>query len=328
MPVERWLSPLRYPGGKGRMAPALAGIFEAQFGFMDIEIWVEPFAGGAGAGLHLLDRGAVSEVWLTEKNRSLAAFWRTVMAQGDELAAQVRICQPDMTIWHTARETVAAADNDAAIDDLELALAALVLNRCSRSGMVNHRVGPIGGKNQSGRWHLRSRWNGDGLAERIERIHQLGNQIRIDEGDAIERIAELDGSVGIEDELVLFVDPPYLVQGNRLYTEGMSFEDHKNLAHALTSCAARWLLTYDDDARILGLYPDRRILDYEIAHTANRQRVDEEFAVLSDDLAVLDDQALLPTGKSRWVQHAPVGGLTAGYPHRSNYFPAQLVPTA
>ncbi|WP_441964641.1 hypothetical protein, partial [Mycolicibacterium houstonense] len=141
--------------------------------------------------------------------------------------------------------------------------------------------------------------------DRIERIFMMGSQIRVSEGNAIEHIAELNGSVGIEDELLLFVDPPYLVQGNRLYAEGLTYDDHKNLAYALTQSAARWLLTYDSDDRVLGLYPHQRILAYEIAHTANRRRVEEEFAILSDNLAVRDDQSLLPTGMARWIQHGP-----------------------
>ncbi|BEL41836.1 hypothetical protein [Mycobacteroides abscessus] len=60
------------------------------------------FAGGAGAGLHLLERGVVDEVWLTEKNRALSAFWRTVVGDGGELAERVRACQPDMSTWHAA----------------------------------------------------------------------------------------------------------------------------------------------------------------------------------------------------------------------------------
>lgn len=187
------------------MADALADIFLAQFGLLDVEVWVELFAGGAGAGLHLLDRGVVDEVWLTEKNRALAAFWRTVVDNSLELAERVRACQPDMSTWHTAREVVATSEAGADIPDLDLAFAALIINRCSRSGMVNARVGPIGGKHQTGRWHLRSRWNPAGLADRIESISRLGHRIRVSEGDAIDRIAELDGSVGIEDELLLFV---------------------------------------------------------------------------------------------------------------------------
>lgn len=309
--TARWLSPLRYPGGKARMAGALADIFASQFGLLDVEVWAEPFAGGAGAGLHLLQQGVVEEVWLTERNRALAAFWRTATTRHEELAARVRAHQPDMGSWQEAREVVAAVEDGAVVDDLDLGFAALVINRCSRSGMVDLRVGPIGGKHQSGRWHVRSRWNSEGLAERIEWIGRRGSCIRVREGDGIARIAELDGSVGIEDELMLFVDPPYLVAGNKLYAEGMSIEDHKNLAAALTGCAARWLLTYDADDRILGLYPDQRVLAYEIAYTANQRRVDEEFAVLSDGLAVRADQHLLVTGGSRWVQHGPavVGAL-------------------
>ena len=287
------------------MASALADLFQNQFGLLDIEIWVEPFAGGAGAGLHLLDRGIVDELWLTEKNPALAAFWRTIVANSDELAARVHACQPDMNTWHAARELICTSQAGTAIDDVDLAFAALIVNRCSRSGMVNPRVGPIGGKSQNGRWHLRSRWNADGLATRILAIGRHGNRIRVHEGDAIERIAALDGSVGIEEEMLLFVDPPYLVQGNRLYADGMSADDHKNLAYALTTCEARWLLTYDRDERILDLYPHHRVLAYEIAHSANRQRIDEEYAVMSDNLAVRDDQSLLPTGASRWVQHRP-----------------------
>ena len=288
------------------MAGPLAELFMAQFGVMDVEVWVEPFAGGAGAGLHLLDRDVVEELWLTERNRALAAFWRTVTAQPDELAARVRACEPDMGPWHAAREVLAAAEaGEAFADDLELAFAALIMNRCSRSGMVNSRVGPIGGKQQNGRWHIRSRWNADGIAERISGVGKLGARIRVSEGDAITRIAQLDGSVGIEDELLLFVDPPYLVAGNKLYGAGMTFDDHKNLAHALACCTARWLLTYDADDRIFGLYPERRVLAYEIAYSANTRRVEEEYAVLSDNLAVRDDQNLFDTGASRWARHGP-----------------------
>lgn len=305
MADARWLSPLRYPGGKGRMASSLSDVFQNQFGLLDVEIWAEPFAGGAGAGLHLLDRGIIGELWLTEKNPALAAFWQTVAVNSDELAARVRACEPDMSTWHAARDVIAATEAGPPVDDLELAFAALIINRCSRSGIVNPRVGPIGGKDQSGRWHLRSRWNADGLATRILSIGRNGGRIRVHRGDAIERIAALDGSVGIEEEMLLFVDPPYLVQGNRLYADGMTADDHKNLAYALTNCAARWLLTYDRDDRILDLYPGNRILAYEIAYTANGRRVDEEYAVLSDTLAVRDDQSLLPTGASRWVQRGP-----------------------
>lgn len=316
MAADRWLSPLRYPGGKGRMAGELANLFQAQFGLMDVEIWAEPFAGGAGAGLHLLEQNVVSEVWLIEKNPALAAFWRTAVTDGGGLAARVRSCQPDMSTWHHAREILAAAQETPDLADLDIALAALIVNRCSRSGMVTPRVGPIGGEQQNGKYHLRSRWNAEGLAARIEWIWQRANRIRVREGDGIEHIGELDGSIGIEEEMLLFVDPPYIVQGNRLYAVGMTVDDHKDLAYALDRCAARWLLTYDNDDRILELYPDRRVLAYEINYSTNQRRLAEEYAVLSDELAVRDDQNLLAAGNSRWVQHGPASAQYRVQPER------------
>lgn len=310
MSQTRWVSPLRYPGGKGRMAASLADLFEAQLGIMDIEVWAEPFAGGAGAGLHLLDRGVIAEFWLTEKNPALAAFWRTVAANSAELAGRVRACVPDMDDWHAARAAIGAAENGSSSEDLDLALSTLIVNRCSRSGMVQSSgVGPIGGKSQTGPDDLRARWNGQGLADRITAIGRLGSRIRVAEGDAIASIAELDGSVGIEEELFVFADPPYLGQGNRLYSAGMSVDDHKALAVALTDCAARWLLTYDCEDRVLELYPDHRVLAYMIPHSANQFRVEEEYAVLSDNLAFRADQNLLPSGGSRWVQHSPAATI-------------------
>ncbi|MBQ2789881.1 MAG: DNA adenine methylase [Thermoguttaceae bacterium] len=47
------ISPLRYPGGKARLAPTIAAIMKSA-GFGDDVVFVEPFAGGAGAGLTLL----------------------------------------------------------------------------------------------------------------------------------------------------------------------------------------------------------------------------------------------------------------------------------
>ena len=287
------------------MAPFLGEMFAQQVAAMAVEVWLEPFAGGAGAGLTLLDAGAVGEVWLTEKNPAIAAMWRTVLTEGDALAAKVERTIPDLVTWEHARQMLAAAElGGLVLDDMELGFAALVVNRCSRSGIVAPRVGPIGGKSQDGRWTVASRWNGPALAERIRRLETLRGSIRFTEGDAIAAIAGLDGS-GIEDEVLAFVDPPYLREGNRLYANGMSKTDHQRLADALNASPARWMLTYDDEPSVPEqLYPDRRVLAYRIPNTANRQRIATEYAVFSDNLALGPAPELLPGAEAAWVRAA------------------------
>jgi DNA adenine methylase len=298
---------LQYPGGKARMAPFLGGMFAQQVADMDVEVWLEPFAGGASAGLALLDADAVSEVWLTEKNPAISAMWRTVLADGEALARRVERTVPDLAVWEHARLVVAAAElGERGLDDLDLGVAALVVNRCSRSGIVTPRVGPIGGKTQDGRWTITSRWNGAALAERIRHLATLRHSIRFTEGDAVEAIAGLDGS-GIEDEVLVFVDPPYLREGNRLYANGMTTDDHQRLADALNASPVRWMLTYDDEPAVTDeLYPERRVLAYRIPNTANRQRIATEFAVFSDNLELPPFPELLPGADVTWVRRPAV----------------------
>ena len=137
----RYLSPLRYPGGKATIAQHLGDVYLAQDGHMPIEIWIEPFAGGAGAALDLLTRDVVDEAWLIDAHPALAAFWGTVIDDGERLAAVVAATVPTMQLWEQSREVLEAGD----VGTFELAYAAFVINRCSRSGIVAPRSGPMEG---------------------------------------------------------------------------------------------------------------------------------------------------------------------------------------
>ena len=68
-----YYSPLRYPGGKSKLAP-----------FMELMIdklnlrggtYIEPFAGGAGIALDLLYSGVVDSVVINDWDKAIASFW-------------------------------------------------------------------------------------------------------------------------------------------------------------------------------------------------------------------------------------------------------------
>ncbi|MBK8172736.1 MAG: DNA adenine methylase [Sandaracinaceae bacterium] len=62
--TPRYLSPLRYPGGKARLAPVLSSIIEKN----DLASghYVEPYAGGAGVALALLFDKVVSDIHIND----------------------------------------------------------------------------------------------------------------------------------------------------------------------------------------------------------------------------------------------------------------------
>lgn len=291
----RYLSPLRYPGGKARMAGWLGRVLDACPD--GVEVFFEPFAGGAGAGLALLAADAVDELWLAEANPALAAFWRTVLSDADAFAARVDTCVPDLALWHASRDILA----DGRAGEADLAFAAFVVNRCSRSGIIDTRAGPIGGAAQTGRWRIDARFNGPALAGRIRRLARWAGRIRLVGDDGIGAIAELADS-GLGEEVLVFADPPYLGAGPRLYGRGFSDDDHRALAEALAGCPSSWVCTYDDDPSVVtGLYPHWRILAFGTVHSAGPARDGRELAVLADGL-VVPEVPPIPNREWAWVR--------------------------
>lgn len=275
----RYSSPLRYPGGKARMAPWLTETFESLRWPMDVEIWLEPFGGGAGAALTALTTGKVPEAWIVEANPALAAFWSTVMTDGPALADQVESTVPSLALFEESKEKVKASLAGDSVDTFELGLAAFILNRCSRSGMIMPSVGPIGGKSQAGRDTIGARFNAPALADRIRAVHALGDRFKVFAGDGITFLEDLPGS-GVHDEVFCFVDPPYIGVGNDLYALGMDGLLHERLARALNRLEAPWLLTYDAHPQVPLLYPGSEVVEFDIPHTAGSSRVGTEYLVL------------------------------------------------
>lgn len=68
-------SPLRYPGGKNKLARFIARICERN----NINgHYIEPYAGGASVALYLLLEGYVSKITINDKDRAIYAFWHSV----------------------------------------------------------------------------------------------------------------------------------------------------------------------------------------------------------------------------------------------------------
>lgn len=271
--ATQFLSPLRYPGGKGRIASFVAQLIEAQP--RRPSIYVEPFAGGAGVALRLLHDEYVDEVVLNDLDAGIAAFWRSVFDEPMELIELVRSCIPTLDEWHRQR----AVYLDKAADDLELGFATLFLNRTNRSGILSAR--PIGGLEQSGKWTLTARWRPEQLGERIRRLARYSTRVTICEDDGI-AIATRHLR---DSETFLYADPPYISKAEGLYLDTLRREDHHRLAVTLRN-SDRWLLTYDTDPEVIELYQGLRCAVFSIKHTAAVQHIGSEYAVFPDSLVI------------------------------------------
>ena len=93
----RYLSPLRYPGGKARLAPYLERLIRAQA--PQPTQYAEPFAGGAGAALHLLHNGVVDQIHLNDLNPGIAAFWRASLDFPNQFCRRIRDVPLTLEEW-------------------------------------------------------------------------------------------------------------------------------------------------------------------------------------------------------------------------------------
>ena len=136
-------TPLRYPGGKGKLAGFVKALIELN-GLSDGE-YAEPYAGGAALALELLFHEYVSRIHINDISRPVYAFWRSVLEDADTLAALVVDTPLTVAEWDRQKRIYA---NQTDHDDLAVGFATFYLNRTNRSGILNGGI--IGGRTRPG----------------------------------------------------------------------------------------------------------------------------------------------------------------------------------
>lgn len=276
----RYISPLRYPGGKARLAPYFRRLIAAQP--KGSRQYAEPFAGGAGAALALLVQGDVDRIHINDINPGIAAFWECVFTDTERFAKAIESADVTVDKWHTCRETYAAGE---AADRFDLGFATFFLNRANRSGILEAR--PIGGLEQTGPWKIDARFNRIALAERVRALGQFEHAVTIYQKDALDFLKDLEP---LGPDAFVYVDPPYIEEGERLYLHAFG-RSHGTLAEYLATTSLPWVLTYDVHKDIRqSLYTELRCAIFEISHTAQKQHVGSEYMVFSEGLLVPDLQ--------------------------------------
>jgi DNA adenine methylase len=272
--IRQWVSPFRYPGGKVALAPFFAELIAFQR--PRPRVYVEPFAGGAGAALRLLYGEYVDRVVLNDLHPGIAAFWRAVFQHNDELVDRVRTCELTIDAWQSYHEQGLSNEGS----DVELGFATLYLNRTNRSGILDGR--PIGGLQQTGRWKIDARFNRDALARRIKLLGGYRARVEVRQQDALDLLVDLN-----TDNAFVYVDPPYILDGRPLYFNTLTWEDHEKLAKLLVERHRLWVLTYNADPRIHEvLYRNLRCAQFSIKHTAAVQHIGSEFSVFSPAIRI------------------------------------------
>ncbi|HUN08417.1 MAG TPA: DNA adenine methylase [Aggregatilineales bacterium] len=254
-----YLSPLRYPGGKGNLANYVKLIL-SQNSLTDGH-YVEVFAGGAGIAWSLLIEEYVQQVHINDLNMPLIAFWRSVVGHTDEICKAIADTPVTMDEWYKQR---AIQQNPANCSEVEIGFSTFFLNRTNRSGIL--QGGVIGGKNQDGTWKIDARYNKTDLINRIQQIARYKHRIHIYNQDAAFFIRDVLPT--LHQKTLVYLDPPYFQKGQKLYENHYNYESHKHIAKLVAKIKQPWLVSYDSCPEIDGLYSKYRQLRYSINYSA------------------------------------------------------------
>ena len=275
--ITKHPSPLRYPGGKTSLAPLLTEV--VKINDLGGGVYIEPFAGGAGAALKLLLAEQVSEIYINDLDKKIYSFWMAILNQTDDFIRLLR--STPITVWQW-RKQKAILKEPGKHSRLEVGFATFYLNRCNRSGVLNG--GPIGGINQDGNYKIDARFNKKELQQRIEKIALYRDRITVKNLDGIAFLNWIFSNRTVDAaNSLIYMDPPYFKKASSLYDVYFRDSDHRKLADYLKQRRPfRWIVSYDDTALIKRLYKDRRhvlLMQYS-AHTV---RLGRELVIFSSN---------------------------------------------
>jgi DNA adenine methylase len=273
----KFYSPLRYPGGKNKLAKFVALVCEEN----DINgHYVEPYAGSAAVALYLLLNGFVKEITINDLDKGIFAFWYSILNNTEDFCNKIRKTKISVSNWKKFKKIHSEEKKDL----FNLGFATFFLNRTNHSGIIDGGI--IGGLDQDGDYKIDCRFNKDSLIERIQTIAKHKAKINLYNLNAVELIDKLTQE-GLQENTIYYFDPPYFLKGPSLYLNSYKEDDHKKVSEEIKKMKnTRWIVSYDNVPQIKKLYSEFRKKEYMLSHVAYEVREGKEILFFSQNLTI------------------------------------------
>jgi len=244
-------SPLRYPGGKSRVARLLAPYIPEH------EEYREIFFGGGGLFFH---KPKAKHNWINDLHPGLYAFWKTLRDQFDEFEALCRK-QPasnEATLRATfdywcGRDDLMKASGDDKL--LERAVQYYFINRTVWTGRVVYDPA------RRSRLYFSNPEGWGNLEKKLKHLRACSEKLQ---GVKITNLPFEQCLEGATPDTFIYADPPYYrdsldVPTSKLYEGHFPIEAHTALRDLLAASPARAMISYDDRPEVRKLYADKAI---------------------------------------------------------------------
>ena len=278
-------SPLRYPGGKGKLSLFMEYMID-RLGHRG-GTYIEPFAGGAGIAVELLLKNVVNRIVINDYDKGVWSFWKAILTETDRFVEQVRTVPLTIDEWYRQHK-ICVNQNDKY--SFELGFATFYMNRTNRSGII--KGGVIGGLEQAGNWTMDVRFNREDLINRIQNIASRKKDIKLYNKDISSFITNYVPLY--EDNAFIYFDPPYYKKGKQLYMNYFSHEDHVRIESAIRQhINCDWIITYDDVKEIEEIYKDYQLYLYDLNYSVSAKCKASELMIFRNEILPPTDEMLV-----------------------------------
>jgi len=278
-------SPLRYPGGKSRVAKRLAPYVPPH------EEYREIFFGGGGLFFH---KPKAKRNWINDLHPGLYAFWKTLRDNYDAFAALCREqdasnLRRTFDYWINRFDLMRATGDDAL---LERALQYYFINRTVWTGRVVYDPA------RRSRLYFSNPKGWGNLDKKLAHLRECSEKLQ---GVEITNLPFEQCLADATPTTLIYADPPYYRDSldspcSKLYEGHFAIEQHTLLRDLLAASPALAMVSYDDCPDIRALYCGNdgwRLEELEWKYAGRYARTKEEIALGEPETKVTGRELLL-----------------------------------
>jgi len=235
-------SPLRYPGGKTRVAKLLLAYAPEHKEYREV------FAGGAALFFH---KAKCEKNWINDRHPGLYAFY---VALRDHFPAFAKLCRKQagdlrtiFNYWADRRDLMDASDGDYIV---ERAVQFFFINRTVWTGRV------VYDPQRRSRLYFSNPEGWGRLEEKLGKLELIAQKLQ---GVTISNDSFEQCLSHLSNNALVYCDPPYIRDTycsatDKLYDKSFNEEHHRLLARLLEETPARVMISYDDCPQARDLY--------------------------------------------------------------------------
>lgn len=240
-------SPLRYPGGKSRVAKYLVSLFP------DFLEYREPFVGGGSVFLETIQTFDNKKYWINDLYKPLYTMYKEMQSNPDGVIEEVYNAFTSYKDGRFLHDTLKEKINS--LSPTGIAASFFILNRITFSGTTES-----GGYSKGA---FEKRFTKTSIKRLYEIRHLLGD-VKITNID-YERLLTDAG-----EEVFVYLDPPYYsATKSSLYGKNGSLHrsfDHRRFADLCERTNNKWMITYDNDDYIRKLFSFANIIETDVVY--------------------------------------------------------------